>query len=79
MGGRVLNSYQDPSEGPLLATQRLSNLGGQGGEATPDLVRLGDLQRFANRQGLVPGPSRPQVAPNSPKGVAKVPDELPWV
>src|SRR5207302_188752 len=58
--------------GVYLLGRRCGNVGWQSGEAVPDLVSLGDLQLLGNRQGLPPGCSRLQVAPNRTHGIAKI-------
>jgi hypothetical protein len=67
---------RDPRRRLLLLRRQLGNLGWQGGEAVSDLVCLRDLQRLADRQGLLPGCPCRQVAPNRSQGVAKIPERL---
>src|SRR5437870_12046214 len=49
---------------------------GQGGEPVSDLIRLGDLQCLADRQGLSPARFCLRVAAGRPQRIAKIPQRL---
>src|SRR5712691_10897142 len=49
---------------------------GQGGKPVSDLIRLGDLQGLADRQGLSPARFCLRVAAGRPQRIAKIPQRL---
>jgi len=61
--------------GQLPVDCRLASLG-QDSESSAYLVRLRDLQRFAEPQGPLPGHPRLLIAANRAQGIAKVPERL---